>query len=220
MFEKYTEKARRVIFFARYEASAFGSPHIETEHLLLGLFREDKSIARDYLGDRVSSLDIRSAVERDFPARESTPTSIDLPLSDECKRILAYSAEESMRLNHDHISPEHLLLGILREENCYAARLLRGYGLALDPARTTVNAGSKELPRKSNFPVIRLDGIEGTASLPNSHHLPNIGEKIVLRQPDGVAHAYRVVDVTWDYAHAEESTMLHEITIKVAAENL
>jgi len=98
MFERYTEKARRVIFFARYEASQFGSPCIETEHLLLGLLREDKALANRFLRSSASVESIRKQIEAHTTMREKVSTSVDLPLSHECKRVLAYGAEEAERL--------------------------------------------------------------------------------------------------------------------------
>jgi len=67
--------------------------------------------------------------------REKISTAIDMPLSNECKRILAYAAEETERLRHAHIDTEHLLLGMLREENCVAAQVLHGLGLRVDSIR-------------------------------------------------------------------------------------
>jgi len=98
MFERYTEKARRVIFFARYEASQFGSPYIETEHLLLGLLREDKALTNRFLRSHASVESIRKQIEAHTTIREKVSTSVDLPLSNECKRVLAYAVEEAERL--------------------------------------------------------------------------------------------------------------------------
>jgi ATP-dependent Clp protease ATP-binding subunit ClpC len=122
MFERYTEKARRVIFFARYEASQFGSPYIESEQLLLGIVREDKALTNRFLRSQVAS--IRKQVESQTTTREKTSTSVDLPLSNESNRVLAYAGEEAERLAHKHIGTEHLLLGLLREEKCFAAQIL------------------------------------------------------------------------------------------------
>ena len=127
MFERYTEKARRVIFFARYEASQFGSPCIETEHLLLGLLREDKALANRFLRSSASVESIRKQIEAHTTLREKVSTSVDLPLSHECKRVLAYAAEEAERLNHKHIGTEHLLLGLLREDQALTNRFLRSH---------------------------------------------------------------------------------------------
>src|ERR671933_104363 len=84
MFERYTERARRVIFFARYEASQFGSTTIETEHLLLGLIREDKNLTNRFLRNSSSIESIRKEIEGRTTIREKVSTSIDLPLSIEC----------------------------------------------------------------------------------------------------------------------------------------
>src|SRR6266850_1617981 len=160
MFERYTERARRVIFFARYEASQFGSTTIETEHLLLGLIREDKNLTNRFLRNHSSIESIRKEIEGRTTIREKVSTSIDLPLSNECKRILAYAAEEAERLNHRHIGTEHLLLGILREEKCVAAEILHERGLRLNAireelARSVVDRQTlikpKETPLLSEF---------------------------------------------------------------------
>src|SRR5215471_8963252 len=134
MFERYTERARRVIFFARYEASQFGSVTIEPEHLLLGVLREDRNAVSRFLGPRAAE-DIRNEIASRLAVKEKVSTSIDLPLAPACKRILAYSAEEVERLRHHHIGVEHLLLGILREEGTVAAQVLDARGLKLASAR-------------------------------------------------------------------------------------
>ncbi len=135
MFERYTEKARRVIFFARYEASQFGSPHIESEHLLLGLLREDKGLTNRFLRSHAGIESIRKQIEGRTIMREKVSTSVDLPLSQECKRVLMYAAEEAEKLGSKHIGTEHLLLGLLREDQCFAAEILRERGLKLSAIR-------------------------------------------------------------------------------------
>jgi ATP-dependent Clp protease ATP-binding subunit ClpA len=135
MFERYTERARRVIFFARYEASQFGSTTIETEHFLLGLIREDKNLTNRFLRSSPAIESIRQEIAGRTTVREKVSTSIDLPLSNECKRILAYANEEAEQFNHRHIGTEHLLLGLLREEKCLAAEILFARGLRLEAIR-------------------------------------------------------------------------------------
>src|ERR1700726_1834414 len=144
MFERYTEKARQVIFFARYEASQFGSPYIETEHLLLGLLREDKALTNRFLRSHASVESIRKQIEAHTTIREKVSTSVDLPLSHECKRVLAYSAEEAEPLSHRHIGTEHLLLGLLREEKCFAAEILHERGLRLSAIREELARAASE----------------------------------------------------------------------------
>jgi ATP-dependent Clp protease ATP-binding subunit ClpA len=147
MFELYTEKARRVIFFARGAASQFGSPYIETEHLLMGLLREDKALANRFLQSQVES--IRKQIDEHTTIREKVPTSMDLPLSRECVRVLEYAAEEAERLNHKHIGTEHLLMGLLREEKCFAAEILHERGLQLSTIREQLSGTIGEVLTKA-----------------------------------------------------------------------
>jgi ATP-dependent Clp protease ATP-binding subunit ClpC len=149
MFERYTEKARRVIFFARYEASQFGQSYIETEHLLLGLLREDKALTNRFLRSHGSVEAIRKQVEAHTVFHEKTSTSVDLPLSNECKRVLAYAAEEAERLGHKHIGTEHLLLGLMREENCFAANMLAERGVELAKVREELVKAPQESETRS-----------------------------------------------------------------------
>lgn len=127
MFERYVEQARRVIFFARYEASQFGSPYIETEHLLLALLREPGPI-RSRLGEAAVQK-IRTQIEDQIPHHPKTPTSVDLPLSNDSKRALDLAAVAADELGFRLILPEHLLLGLLRLQSCSAAALLQPFGI-------------------------------------------------------------------------------------------
>ncbi len=144
MFERFTEKARRVIFFARYEASQYGSPYIETEHLLLGLMREDKALANRFLKSHGAIESIRREIETRITIRERISTSVEVPLSLECKRILNYATEEAERLTHKHVGTEHLLLAILREEKCFASEILHARQLRLSTLREELSRGSTE----------------------------------------------------------------------------
>ncbi len=167
MFERFTEKARRSIFFARYETSGFGSPYIEAEHLLLGLLRVDKELTKRFLPSQAAIQSIRRQIEAHASLREKVSTSVDLPLSHECKRALSYGAEEAARLNHQHIGTLHLLLGILREEKTFAAELLREQGLTLDSIR--------EDARKSETPPGQL----------GSAFIAGVGQWLAEREASG-----------------------------------
>jgi len=136
MFERYTERARRVLFFARYEASQLGSISIETEHLLLGLIREGKGMTSRIFARSHLSLDvIRKDIEGRTISREKVSTSVEIPFSTETKRVLHFAAEEADRLLHNYVGTEHLLLGILREERCVAASILVEKGMRLNTVR-------------------------------------------------------------------------------------
>jgi len=127
MFERYTEKARRVIFFARYEASQFGGDYIEPHHLLLGLMREDKHLIFQCL-QHSDVEQIRARFEKLFPPHDRKSTSVDMPVSVAGNRVLRLAAEEADRLQHKYIDTGHLLLGIRREEKSAAAEALRDHG--------------------------------------------------------------------------------------------
>ncbi len=156
MFERYIEKARRAIFFARFHASQSDSPCIETEHLLLGLLREDKALAHRLLHSSAAVESICKQIESHTTLREKVSMSVDLPLSHECKRVLAYGAEEAERLNRKHIGTEQLILGLLREEKCFAADILHQRGLRLSQVREEIARPSSQgapanLPKESSL---------------------------------------------------------------------
>ncbi len=98
MFERFTEKARRTIFFARYEASQYGSHTIETVQLLLGLVRENHALARRFLDEKGGVQSLREEIESQITRGERISTSVEVPLSVECKHILNAAAEEAEHL--------------------------------------------------------------------------------------------------------------------------
>jgi ATP-dependent Clp protease ATP-binding subunit ClpC len=140
MFERYTERSRRVIFFARYEALQYGSPVIASEHILLGLMREDKSISARFFPFRQTlTVDaVRREVEERIVLRDRIPQSAELHLAPETKKILFYANDESRQLKNRHIGPEHLLLGLVREERSVAAEILFQYGLRAQDVRDEI----------------------------------------------------------------------------------
>ena len=147
MFERFTEGARRALFFARYEASVLGSVSIETEHLLLGLIREPTEVTGLIFAEtRLPLEDFRKEIESRTTLREKVPTSVEIPFSAEVKRVLQYAAAEADRLLHNDVNAEHLLLGILREEGSVAASVLVEKGMRLDTAREHVGHGRTERP--------------------------------------------------------------------------
>jgi len=168
MFERYTERARRVIFFARYEASKSGSASIESGHLLLGLLREDKNVSHRFLPESSDNESIRNEVVQRLTLGPTVSTSIDLPLTDECKQILDYAAEEAERLEHRHIGTEHLLLGMLRLEKCVAAEILMRQGMRLASVRD-------QLSKTKGANVLRshMHAGSGPGLTPEKHMVPD-----------------------------------------------
>jgi ATP-dependent Clp protease ATP-binding subunit ClpA len=147
MFERYTEKARRAVFFARYEASQLGSRQIDAEHLLLGLLREDKGLAQALFHSPAAAIAaIRKEIEEYLGTDEMTSTSIDLPLSPGAKRALSLAAEESDKLQHRAIHTDHLLLGLIKEGQSMASKLLSEHGLTAEKVVAYINE-KKELPQ-------------------------------------------------------------------------
>ena len=139
MFERYTERARRVLFFARYEASQLGSISIETEHLLLGLIREGKGLtSRLFSRSHISLESIRKEIEGRTIFREKVSTSVEIPFSTETKRVLQQASEEADRLLHNYIGTEHLLLGLLREDRSVASSILSEKGMRLNSVREDI----------------------------------------------------------------------------------
>lgn len=124
MFERYTQEARRVIFFARYEASYYGSQYIDTEHILLGIVREDRALMSKVLGLGAPDKLIRPEIEKAITKGERIPTSVEVPLSQDSKKVLDLAAEEAERLAQRYVGPEHLLLGLLGVRGSLAAKIL------------------------------------------------------------------------------------------------
>jgi ATP-dependent Clp protease ATP-binding subunit ClpC len=134
VFERYTEAARRALFFARYEASQLGGVSIETEHLLLGLMREGAAFTR--LAP-ISVETVRAELESRAAGRRVS-TAVEMPFSAETRRVLQFAVEEADGLRHAHIGSEHLLLGLLREERSGAATTLAALGVRVSDVRDRV----------------------------------------------------------------------------------
>jgi ClpA/ClpB-like protein/SnoaL-like protein len=153
MFERYTEKARRAVFFARYEASNYGNPYIETEHLLLGLWREDRAL-RGILKDTGADSEVRAEIERRITRSAPITTSVEVPLSADSKKVLISASEEADRLGQRHIGTEHMLLGILRVEGSLGAQVARARGLKAEELREKLAKGP--LPVSFRMPTLPI----------------------------------------------------------------
>jgi ATP-dependent Clp protease ATP-binding subunit ClpC len=142
MFDRFTERARRVIFFARFEASKTGCHAISAEHLLLGLMRENMYLLPEFPPDSDLAA-IRSELFGETPA-ERVPTSVDIPLTESARRVLQKSAHERYSLKHDLVMSGHLLLGILGEEQSGACAILKRYGVQREQVMTRIPDSSQE----------------------------------------------------------------------------
>ncbi|MGB5162802.1 MAG: ATP-dependent Clp protease ATP-binding subunit [Thermoanaerobaculia bacterium] len=145
MFEKYNEKARRALFFARYEASKLGSRVIESEHILLGILREgEESVTELFRRLKVKPEVLRKQIEGEKVFVERISSTAELPLSEESKKVLAYGSHEAESMLHPSVGSEHLLIGLLRVDGCLAMRTLTQHGLDLYSVREEVLAIAKE----------------------------------------------------------------------------
>jgi uncharacterized protein (TIGR03435 family) len=139
MFNRFTLRAKKVLFYARSEVSELGSSAIEPEHILLGLLDEGKGLGSRILARTGVALDeFRRDIVRGITGREKVPESDEIPLSASCKRVLQYAAEEADRLLHSYIGTEHLLLGLLREERSRAAEVLAARRLRIQAVRDAI----------------------------------------------------------------------------------
>jgi hypothetical protein len=137
MFGRYTEDARQAVAIAKEEAAKLSSPYIEAEHLLLGISRASEPELKELLRLK----DVEDSLRADLVAAahsEASEKPADLPLSNPGKRILAYAAEEAVRLNSRGIGSGHLLLGVLREPESIASRFLVAHNVDLQRARQIV----------------------------------------------------------------------------------
>jgi ATP-dependent Clp protease ATP-binding subunit ClpC len=137
-FDKFTERARKVLQLAQEEAQRFNHNYIGTEHLLLGLVREGEGVAAKVLGNLGVELNkVRSAVEFIIGRGDRTVAG-DIGLTPRAKKVIELSVDEARRLNHHYIGTEHLLLGLVREGEGIAAGVLESLGVSLDKVRSQV----------------------------------------------------------------------------------
>ena len=139
MFDRFTERARKVIILAKEEAKRFNHDYIGTEHILLGLIKEGESVAAAVLQNLGLSLDtIRLEVEKLVQFGPSTMVSGDIPFTPKAKKVIELAMDEARRLGHNYIGTEHLLLGLIKEGEGVASHVLMNVGLDLNKVRAEV----------------------------------------------------------------------------------
>jgi ATP-dependent Clp protease ATP-binding subunit ClpC len=169
MFERFTDKGRKIIILAREEAERHQNDYLGTEHLVLAVLRETDGVALAILKKMgLAPEQIRLEVERNLPSGGTTMTFGEIPFTPRVKKVIEYAVEEARLLGHNHIGSEHLLLGLLREEEGIGGKILRSLGANLLTARQlTVNFLRKNAPRerdkKSNTPALDEFGRDLTA---------------------------------------------------------
>jgi len=160
MFEKFTERGRKVIVYAREEAERLQNDYLGTEHILLGTLREEDGIPVTVLRKMGIDVDqIRLEVERNLPSTGNTLTFGDIPFTPRAKKVLEYAVEEARLLGHNYIGSEHLLLGLIREEEGIGGKILRSFGVNLLGSRQLVinylrRAATQVTAKKSPTPAL------------------------------------------------------------------
>jgi len=139
MFERFTDRARKVMALANQEAQRFNHEYVGTEHILLGLVKEGQGVAANVLHNlQVDLKKIRLEVEKIVKSGPNMVTMGKLPQTPRAKKVIEFAIEEARNLGHNYVGTEHLLLGLLREHDGVAAQVLMNLGLKLDDVRTEV----------------------------------------------------------------------------------
>src|SRR5881409_551609 len=141
MYERFTDRARKVMQLANQEAQRFNHEYIGTEHVLLGLVKEGSGVAANVLKNLdVDLRKIRVEVEKIVQSGPDMVTMGKLPQTPRAKKVIEYAIEEARNLNHNYVGTEHLLLGLLREQEGVGAQDLMNLGLRLERVREAVLA--------------------------------------------------------------------------------
>ncbi len=164
MFEKFTERGRKIIIYAKEEAERRNNDYLGTEHLLLAILRDEDSVPINILKKMGLSIDeVRYEIERNLPTGSNLITFGEIPFTPRAKKVLELAIEEARLLGHNYIGSEHLLLGLIREDEGIAGKILRNLGANLLGARQlTINLavkpqfhqGHQKERRKTNTPAL------------------------------------------------------------------
>jgi ATP-dependent Clp protease ATP-binding subunit ClpC len=160
MFERFTDRGRKIIILAREEAERHQNDYLGTEHLVLAVLREGDGIALAMLKKMgLSPEHVRLEIERNLPGGSSTMTFGEIPFTPRVKKVIEFAIEEARLLGHNYIGSEHLLLGLLREEDGMGGKILRSLGANLLNARQLAislskRSATREKEKKSNTPAL------------------------------------------------------------------
>src|SRR6516225_6358924 len=191
MYERFTDRARKVMQLANQEAQRFNHEYIGTEHILLGLVKEGTGVAANVLKNLDIDLrKIRMEVEKIVQAGPDMVTMGKLPQTPRAKKVIEYSIEEARDLNHNYVGTEHLLLGLLREQEGVAAQVLMNLGLSLDHVREEVlnllghnpdrGEGSSLKAAAMKLPTLDSLGVDFTALAGAGRMAPCVGRSDVI----------------------------------------
>lgn len=189
MFERFTERGRKVIIYAREEAEKRQNDYLGTEHLLLALLREEDSLPVLILKKMgISIHEVRIEVERNLPSGSNILTFGEIPFTPRAKRVLELAVEEARLLGHSYIGSEHLLIGLIREEEGIAGKILRSLGASLLGARQLAinfTARGQQLAgkdKKSHTPALDEFGKDITQMARDDKLDPIIGREVEIER--------------------------------------
>ena len=169
MFERFTDRARKVMQLANQEAQRFNHEYIGTEHILLGLVKEGSGVAANVLRNLDIDLrKIRLEVEKLVQSGPEMVTIGKLPHTPRAKKVIEYSMEEARNLNHNYVGTEHILLGLLREQDGVAAQVLMNLGMKLEDVREEVLSLLGHGIDSSDGEPRRLEGASSGSSEPST----------------------------------------------------
>lgn len=159
MFKRFTERARRIVILAREEAERYRHEYLGTEHLLLGLLKDGGGIAVSVLNKMGVDIKLmKEKVEKNLPQSSASLNIGDIPFTSRAKKVLEYSVEEARSMGHNYIGSEHILLGLVKEKNGKAAKILSSFGIHFSEVKENVLNFLKEpvttLPEESKTPVL------------------------------------------------------------------
>jgi ATP-dependent Clp protease ATP-binding subunit ClpC len=232
MYERHTDRARKVLQLANQEAQRFNHEYIGTEHVLLGLVKEGGGVAANVLKNLDIDLrKIRREVEKIVQAGPDMVTMGKLPQTPRTRKALEYAVEEARNLNHNYVGTEHLLLGLLREEEGLAAQVLMNLGLKLEDVRAEVlrllghtppvsdTSGPIELPDRPTVPTPVLDrfGQDLTAPATQRHLDPVLGREDELGQLINIlGRRHRPCALLLGTAGAGKTALVHGLAQRLA----
>ncbi|MDP2166818.1 MAG: ATP-dependent Clp protease ATP-binding subunit [Thermodesulfovibrionales bacterium] len=188
MFEKFTDKGRKIIIYAKEEAERRQNDYLGTEHVLLAILREDDAMPVAIMKKMGISMDeLRMEIERNLPAGGNIMTFGDIPFTPRAKKVLELAVEEARLLGHNYIGSEHLLLGLVREDEGIAGKILRSFGANLLGARQlTINLSLRTSPhvkeKKSLTPALDEFGKDLTALAREDRLDPVIGRETEIER--------------------------------------
>ena len=187
MFERFTDRARKVMGLANQEAQRFNHEYIGTEHILLGLVKEGSGVAANVLRNLDIDLKkIRLEVEKIVQSGPDTATMGKLPYTPRAKKVIELAFEEARSLGHNYVGTEHLLLGLLREQEGVAARVLMNLGVKLDDVREEVLnlLGATYEQTDAGVPMPGAEGVE-SPSKSKTPALDSFGRDLTQQAKDG-----------------------------------